>query len=92
VLSDKRVLMPGLVYVEFVVEKMITVSGVLWLLWFKRQPSFSLCHTLVCDYRAEYGAPMSCPGGLLFKSPSEEQLSEIYLHFISPPGKRWDST
>ena len=64
-----------------------TVSGLIWLLWFSHQPSFSQCHILVCDYRAEYGAPISCAGGLVFKSPSEELLSEIYLDFISPPGK-----
>ena len=54
-----------------------TVSGLFWLLWFSHQPSFRQCHILGCDYRAECGAPISCPGGLVFKSPSEELLSEI---------------
>jgi hypothetical protein len=67
------------------------VSGLAWLLGLSPQPSFSQCHILVCDYRAECGASISCPGGLVFKSPSKGKMSEIFLDFICPTGKTRDS-
>ena len=60
-------LIPGLVCVEFVVEKMILCQDLLGC----HQSSFSQCHIVVCDYRAECVTPISCPRGLVFKSPSD---------------------